>query len=229
MKVIIVDDEPLAIDIIKRYVDQLDSLVLSETFRDPFKALQFLQTHEVDLVFMDINMPGMTGVDLFKSLVKRPLIVFTTAHSQYAVESYNVDAVDYLVKPIVFERFLQAVNKAVLRKRNLGVNEMADETLLLKSGGDIHRVKASDITMVRKDSNYLEIHTTSKKILLRGTMTEIFSILPESLFARVHKSYVVSILHIDTVGPSEVIVSGISVPLSPNYRNDLLNRIGERK
>ena len=234
MKCIALDDEPKALDVLIRYVEDTPSLTLAGTFRNPLKALEFLQVEKVDIIFLDVNMPKLNGLQFLQALSQKPVIIFTTAYSSYAVESYEWCAVDYLVKPIMFERFLQAINKASeqlnakkLKQEipaKLGVDK---ECLLIKTGSKTHQVKIKDILYVSKESNYLCIHTANKKILLRGNMNTIFAWLPESFFCRVHKSYVISLAHIDFIEAHQVKIEKTIIPIGIHYRNSILSRLAD--
>ena len=164
MTCIIIDDEPNAIDVIQRYVEKIGYLELKKTFRNPLKALEWLQTEEVDLIFLDMNMPNLKGIEFIKSLLKKPMIIFTTAYSEFAAESYELEAVDYLIKPVLFERFIKAVNKAneLFQRKSFKNSEQissvpkTDDFVLLKSGSQTHRLKIDDILFIEKDGNYLK-------------------------------------------------------------------------
>ncbi|MEP1096509.1 MAG: response regulator transcription factor [Cyclobacteriaceae bacterium] len=232
MNCIILDDEPHAIDILKRYVEKTPSLELKGTFRNPLKALDFLHKEAVDLIFLDVNMPNLTGIQFLKALKTKPLIIFTTAYSSYAAESYEWDAIDYLVKPITLERFLKAVgkardigDKASVAKVSPRTQTDSEEVISLKSGRQTHRVKLSEILFVSKQSNYLEINFSDRKILIRANMGDIFSWLPEDRFCRIHKSYVVSLEKVSVIESNQVRVNKIVLPLGSSYRNDFLKRI----
>jgi two-component system LytT family response regulator len=236
MNCIIVDDEPHAIEVLQRYVEQTPSLSLKGTFRNPLKALTFLQQEHVDLIFLDVNMPNLTGIQFLKSLPQQPLIIFTTAYSTYAAESYEWNAVDYLVKPIVLERFLKAVNRANQEFKNKASESVAniplghrDEIILLKSGTLTHRVRLSDIIYISKESNYLEVHLTDKKILLRSNMNDIFAWLPGDGFCRIHKSYVINLKHVETIESHLVKLGKVSLSLGASYRDQFLKQIGSLK
>ncbi|MES2332990.1 MAG: response regulator transcription factor [Bacteroidota bacterium] len=236
MNCIIIDDEPNAIDVLKRYVAQTPYLQLAQTFRNPLKAISYLQEEMPDLVFLDINMPNLSGMQLIRSLKNMPMVIFTTAYSEYAVESYELNAIDYLVKPIEFDRFIRAVNKAkelfeLKRKQpaigsvTKGVIDVATEFVLLKSGPLTHKVAVDDILFIEKEENYLAFHTADKKILLRANMTEIFEHVPPGKFCRVHKSFVAALKHMHTIEVHQVSVGKHKIPLGNSYREELMNRI----
>ena len=233
MTCLIIDDEPHAIEVLERYVKNTALLELKGSFRNPLKALEYLQAQPVDLLFLDVNMPHLSGLQFLSALRSRPLVIFTTAYSAYAAESYEWDAVDYLVKPIVFERFLRAVHKAhgtqtVAPTRR---KEPEEVYVLLKSGPQTHRVKLTDILYVSKESNYLEVHTTGgvgdQKILLRANMNDIFSWLPGHLFCRVHKSYVVALQHVTSMEAHQLRLGKATVPLGSSYRDEFVKRMQE--
>lgn len=225
MTCVIIDDEPHAIDVLKRYVEQSEVLQLLGTFRNPAKALPFVQQEKPDLIFLDINMPGMTGLQFMQSLPRKPLVIFTTAYSDYGAESYEWDAVDYLLKPILRERFMKAVNKAIgISGRELVVPPK-ESTVLLKSGGQVYPVRLADVLYITKDSNYLEVHTTERKILVRATMNDVFSIFPEALFCRIHKSHAVALRHIRMADAHEVEIGKVKLPLGATYRDEFMKRL----
>ncbi|MCS3802099.1 LytR/AlgR family response regulator transcription factor [Niastella sp. OAS944] len=224
---IAIDDEPKALEVIERYCQKIGSVNLKATFREPLKAIEFLNREKVDLIFLDINMPDINGMQLLQTLSPRPLIIFTTAYSQYAVESYDLNAVDYLLKPATFERFLMAVNKAitVLASRNTAaINEGA--AVFIKSGPQTYRVNVNEILYLEKNGNYLTVHLKNGTILIRENMADVFDLLPASDFIRVHKSYVVGIRHISMIEVHQLIVNGEKIPIGSTYRDSLRDRLG---
>jgi two-component system LytT family response regulator len=235
MRCIVIDDEPPAIEVLKRYIEQMPTMHLLDTFRNPLKAITFLQHNDVDLIFLDINMPNLTGVQLVHSLETKPLIIFTTAYSEYAVKSYELSATDYLVKPVEFERFLKAVNKAKeifnLRMKARPIKSASVDPpidshyTLLKSGPVTHKVKVDEILFIEKEENYLVFQTTDKRILIRANMSEIFDFVPLARFCRVHKSFVVSLKHIETMEAHQLSIGKHKIPIGSSYRDDLLARI----
>jgi two-component system LytT family response regulator len=229
MKCVIIDDESEAINVLKRYVDRVPYLELLNTFQNPLLALSFLHQTKVDLIFLDINMPDMSGILLLKHIEAMPLVIFTTAYSDYAVESYEVNAVDYLLKPIAFERFIKATSKAYRQASKIPEppgNSMRDvDFVLLKSGTQVHKVKISEILYIEKQDNYLCFHTNEKKILVRKNMADIFEILPENWFVRTHKSFIISLLHVKTIEQYEVTVSQFKIPVSEMYKDELWKKL----
>ena len=236
MKCIIVDDEPHAIDILKGHLERIPSVELIATFRNPIKAATFINDNAVDLVILDVNMPNLTGKELLGTLSRKPMVIFATAYSEYAVDSYEYDAIDYLVKPILFERFLKAIHKAQeqfrLRSHLLSNNTPPLSSNLkvvyLKSGVQLYRVLTAEILFAEKDANYVKVHTTDRKILMRGNFSDLLSILPNNQFVQIHKSFVISVDHIDLIENHQVIVKGIKIPIGTTYREDFLKAIEQK-
>src|SRR5471030_2142567 len=229
MNCIAIDDEPKALDVIERYCQKTDLVSLKSTFREPIKAIEFLNREQIDLVFLDINMPDINGIQLIATLAVKPMIIFTTAYSNYAVESYNLNAVDYLLKPITFERFLAAVNKASSQlslQNKPTAKEDEPGTIFIKSGPHTYQVKVADILYLEKDGNYITVHLKDKQILIRENMGDIFDMVPSSEFVRVHKSFVVAIKHIAMIEVHQLIISGARIPIGSTYREPLRSRLG---
>jgi len=224
---IAIDDEPKALEVLKRYCEKTSLVSLKETFREPVKAIEFLQREKVDLIFLDISMPDISGLQLVQTLSPGPLIIFTTAYRNYAVESYDVNALDFLLKPIAFERFMVAINKATaaILPKNATVTE-DEATVLIKSGPQAYRVKLADILYLEKDRNYLTVHVKDKQILIRENMSDIFDLVPASGFVRVHKSYVVAIRHITMIEMHQLTINGEKIPIGVTYRESLRARLG---
>jgi two-component system LytT family response regulator len=225
MRCLVIDDEPKALEILSDYIEKVPGLEVAETFRDPLKALKFIQDNPVDLLFLDINMPDLSGIQLLNTLRDRPLVIFTTAYSEYALESYDYDAVDYLLKPIEFDRFLKAVNKArqlfpKKEKSMISFNGNSDY-VFIKSGTDYYKLKTSEILYIRGTGNYLTFVTPKKEILSLLTMKKALDILPEK-FSRIHKSYIVNFDHVDLIDNDEVRIEDCRIPIGDSYRDGLL-------
>lgn len=227
MKCIIVDDEPFAIDLLKTYVEKTDFLELIGTFSNPLKAYSFLTTNSADLIFLDINMPELTGLQLIKSLNHCPATILTTAYSEYGVESYDYNVVDYLLKPIRYDRFLKAVNKAseLLPANRTSSLTIEDKSINIKSGNKVHRLMISSILFVEASGNYMIFHTSNGKILSLMTMKEVIDILPKEQFARIHKSFIISLAAIDVMERAQVTVKGTKIPIGNIYREQLIARL----
>jgi DNA-binding LytR/AlgR family response regulator len=226
MNCIAIDDEPKALEVIERYCRKINSVRLFSTFREPLKALEFLAKEKVDLIFLDINMPDVNGLQLLSALPEKPMVIFTTAYSDYAVESYNLRAIDYLLKPITFERFLSSVNKAVELFTLKNKIPAASDFVLIRSGPQTHKVKVDDILYLEKEGNYLMVFTKEKKILIRENMTDVFDIIPkEEGFVRVHKSFIVALKHISTFEVHQVTIGNNKIPIGISYREELKKQL----
>lgn len=228
---VIIDDEPAAIDVLKFHLNNIPFMELKATFRDPLDGLEYLQQHTVDLLFLDINMPKLSGISFPKFLQKPPLIIFTTAYSEYALESYELKAVDYLLKPIEFNRLLQAVMKVkqLLSQNKPGeitspdaLPDVSGQTVFIKSGSEFHQLPIQAIKYIESDGNYVTFHTTKRSILARYKISEVKELLPQQFFVRIHRSYIVALKHIETVKKHCVIIDGNEIPISSNYREGFL-------
>ena len=233
---IAIDDEPKALEVIASHCHNIPFLDLKATFRDPLEAITYIRDHEVRLIFLDINMPRVTGLQFLNLLRHKPLVIFTTAYSGYAIESYEYEAVDYLLKPFAFDRFLKATTKAFDRLESTRpklpesppTEEKAHQQFIyLKSGPKLHKLGFEDILYVEKDGNYLMFNTWDKKILSRQNMKNIFRILPEHIFLRVHRSFVINLHQIDTIESHQVTIGSVTIPLSSQYRDELMERVSE--
>jgi two-component system LytT family response regulator len=234
MDYIIIDDEPDAIDVLKFHLNNIPFMELKATFRDPLEGLEYLQKHTIDLLFLDINMPKLSGIDFPKFLQNPPLIIFTTAYSEYALQSYELKAVDYLLKPIEFDRLLQAVMKVkqVLNQKKVGnttnaetSHDTAEQTVFIKSGSEFHQLPIQNIKYIESDGNYVTFHTTKRSILARYKISEVKELLPQQFFVRIHRSYIIALKHIETVKKHCVIIDGKEIPISSNYREGFLTII----
>ena len=236
MKCTVVDDEPFALELIMNYVRRTPFLELEECFSNPYKALAYLNNNKVDLVFLDINMPELSGIQLYKSLPSPPLVIFTTAYPEYAAESYEYNAVDYLVKPIKYERFLKAVNKASglaapagrISTPESGLEKPGNtkEYLMIKSGNRLVKVFPDDIQYIEAAGNYMCFHVKGKKLMALLSMNDALDILPSNDFVRIHKSYIISLKHLDAVERQDVVVAGKQLPIGITYREHFIRRMG---
>ena len=229
MNCIIVDDEKKAREVLGEYISKVNQLELSATFRDPIEALSFLngERNPDFLIFLDINMPGLNGIQFIKSLNKKYNIIFTTAYDEYALDGYENDVIDYLLKPIRFERFLKAVYKVFGVEKSVDLKNKPETTkkfIMVKSGHNYHKIMLDDVTYLKKDSNYIEIYSTKdRKVLFRENMNAVFDHFPESEFIRVHKSYVISKSKLKVIKAGTVVLdSGDKIPLGISYKDDLI-------
>ena len=220
MKAIAIDDEPLALEVVKSHASKVPFLELSAVFTDAFKALEYLQREKVDLIFLDIKMPDISGIDFFSSLSKKPLVIFTTAYSEHAVTSFELDAVDYLLKPFSLTRFIKSCNKAN-ELYNFRNSAEPSDFIFVKDGYDQLKINYDDILFLEAAGNYVTFMLKDKKVLTRSTFQEALNLLPGDKFVRVHRSYIVSVTKIDKIERHQVTIQKNLVPVSGAYREDL--------
>jgi DNA-binding LytR/AlgR family response regulator len=227
MKVIIVDDEPKAIELIVSYLKYFSSFELLGTFRNGLKALEFLNTQTVDVVFLDINMPHLSGLSLSKMIAPKTSIVFTTAYSEHALESYDVNTMDYLLKPISLERFSKTITKLIEKQElhNSAPSTFSDTspTLFVKSGLETHQLQIAEIDYLQKDGNYMHYFVSDKKIMARQSIAEALETLPET-FIQIQKSYIVNLSKIDSVTAAHVHIGTTQIPIGSQYKSNVLNK-----
>jgi DNA-binding LytR/AlgR family response regulator len=237
IKAIAIDDEAPALKVISNFCDRTEDVQLEQTFLAPAEALRYLQTTSVDLIFLDIQMPSLSGIELYQSIGTGTLAIFTTAYSEYAIEGFNLNAVDYLLKPFTLQRFQQAVAKAAeylsfrqsLKDQGLPSNPNPvspsnqsalprTDTLIIRADYSLIRIPVADILFIEAADDYLKIHRESKSpFLARMTMKSILEMLPADQFIRTHRSYIVSIPHIDNVRNKTISIAGQEIPISNNY------------
>ena len=231
---IIVEDEPLARSLLENYIQKVPYLNLIQSFSDPLKALEFLRDNSVDILFSDIQMPEITGITLLKILQKKPLIILTTAYSEYAIEGYELDVLDYLLKPITFERFLKSVEKASARLNannsanieknvldNDSVNSIAESIqpyIFVKDGTKLVKIKLSEIMYIEGLKDYVSIYTPTQKVVSLQTLKALELQLPEKQFIRIHNSYIVSLEWIEIIQREKVLIGKVYLPISDTYR-----------
>lgn len=215
---IIVEDEPLAARILTDYIRQVPFLALKGTFKNALLAMDFLKDHDTDLIFLDIHLPKMKGLQFLKTLPSPPAVIITTAYHHYAVEGFELNVIDYLLKPIEFERFLKAVNKVELKLKaaDSGTNE--DHFFLTVSKKKV-KIAFSDIVYIESQREYVKVVTHEKAYLSKISTHEIEKLLPAGLFKRVHRSYIISTKWIRSYTFDQVDVDGVSIPIGRNYRN----------
>lgn len=219
----IVEDEPLARNLITDYVKKVPSLQLVEVCSSPLAAIELLRHKPVDLLFLDIQMPEITGITLLKVLQKKPLVILTTAYSEYALESYDFDVVDYLLKPITLERFLRAVDKASQRliKPAISLQEKSSAEppfIFVKDGTKMVKIKWDDILYIEGLKDYVTIHTTQQKVISLQRLKALEDILPPDKFIRIHNSFIVALQAIDVVHKGEVQIKDAYIPISDSYK-----------
>ena len=235
LNVLIVDDEFHARKLLADYVSKIPFLNLVKTCTNVFEAIEVMQKECIDLLILDIQMPDMTGMEFARSLNKKPIIIFSTAYSEYALESYELDVADYLLKPIEFPRFLQGIYRAKSRyemkfptketsqTQKTEVNK--DDFITVKDGTKIHKIQYPDLLYIEGQREYVTFHTTQKNITALYVLKNLEDILPKDRFIRVHKSYIVAIRYIEMIEGNMLKIKGETIPIGGNYRNDLLDRL----
>lgn len=238
VRCMIVDDEPLAHKVLEKYISQVQSLELVSNCKNAMEAINFLHSNSVDLIFLDINMPDLSGIDFLKTLKFQPQVIFTTAYSEFALESYEYGVIDYLLKPVKFDRFLKAVNKAIDATTNASVKENVtkeedvsenseedDNHVFIKQDSSVFKVKYTDILYVEAFGNYLKVFTIDQKIVARKTMTEFEQSLTYENLIRVHKSYIVNILKIDKIELNQIHIGEKQISIGTIYKSELMKRL----
>ncbi len=233
IKCLIVDDEPPAIRLLENYVGKVSFLTHVNSTTSPLEALALLNQEEIDLVFLDIQMPELTGLQLSKIIKDQTKVIFTTAYPQFALESYELSAVDYLLKPFEFERFYEAILK-VKKEQEAGQpeqNKASDTFFFVKTDGknNFEKVMLNEICYIEGLKNYVAIHLKDRQIITYNTLKHIESLLSNISFVKVHKSYIVSLQHIDKTDSLSVFVNGKSLPIGDTYKQDFFEKIKERK
>jgi DNA-binding LytR/AlgR family response regulator len=218
---IIIDDEPLARKGIREYICDIDFLNLLGEYDTPLKVMDQVDLAEVQLIFLDIQMPKLTGLDFLKNLRNPPLVILTTAYPQYALEGFELDVLDYLLKPISFQRFLKAVEKA---KNHYAVPEENDH-IFVKTGTMLKKIFYDDILFAEALQNYVAIHTADKKYITYLTFKSIEDNLPTTRFLKVHKSYIIQLSKVDAIEGNAIIIGPFSIPVSRANREEIMNKI----
>ena len=229
IKCIAVDDEPLALDIIKDYISRVPFLKLMKTFKDGMSVVEYLSSNTCDLIFLDIEMGGLTGTQLLKTLPKKPMVIMTTAYRKYAVDAFDLDVTDYLLKPFSFERFLKAVEKScsILKEGQKEHEPAADdkEYFFVKSGYKMLRVNFADILYIEGMSEYIIIKTRAANIITLQSFKNIEKTLPAAGFVRIHKSYLVALDKIESIEGQNVIIANKELPIGSKYKNRFFDTI----
>ncbi len=229
LRCVIVDDEPLAIQLLSDYVRKTPDLELAEAFSNPIEALQYLQGQTDLLLFLDVQMPELTGIQVMKILNQRLPVILTTAYEQYALQGYEHNVVDYLMKPISYDRFYQAVQKVENDERNLASAAQEAEVnasyLFVKTEYRLQRVDYADIAYLEGQGDYVAIHTPAGRIMTLENMKHFEEVLPTTLFVRTHRSYIVSIRKIDYIERNRVVIGKERLPISEGYRKGVMGRL----
>ena len=235
LRCIAIDDEPLALELLVDNISKVPFLELVAECSNALEALKVLQDQKVDLVFLDIQMPGLTGLQFIQSLAEKPMFILITAYEKYALDGYTLDVLDYLVKPVSLDRFIKACNKArelhelKLKGNNSTGNSKADY-FFVNVDYKLLKVVFADITFIEGLKDYIKIHlkSTTRSVITRMSMKSVEEQLPEADFLRIHKSYIVSIAHITAIMKNSVFIGELEIPVSDNYRDTLATLTGKQ-
>ena len=217
LSAIAIDDEPKALEVVQMHANKVPFLDLRASFIDAFEALPFLRQNKVDLLFLDIKMPDISGIEFAQILKNGPLVVFTTAYSEYAVQGFDLDAVDYLLKPFSLARFTKACNKALEMKNVRGTE--APDFIFLKTGYEEEKVYLKDILYIEAAGNYMTYVLKERKLMCRQNVPEALLALPEQDFVRVHRSFIVGVKHVGKIARQQVWVNGVEIPVGASYED----------
>ena len=232
-KCLVIDDEPLARDLMRSHIEKLENIEIVAECGDAMKALQELRNHQVDLMFMDIQMPQITGIEFLKTLKHPPKVIITTAYREYALDGFELDVVDYLLKPITFERFLKSINKYYqLTQEDIkniapvaGSSVAEDAFIYVKENKKVIKLHLDEILYIEGLSEYVQIYTDRRKIITKTSMTNIQKKLPDNNFMRIHKSFIVSLTKIEAFTTTSIDVPGKELPIGRSYKNSVLEAL----
>jgi DNA-binding LytR/AlgR family response regulator len=231
MKCIIVDDEPLAIEILESYVARVDELELVGTFRNAIAAFTFVQQNPVDLIFLDIEMPKLSGIDFLKTLKHHPKVIITTAYRDYAIEGFELEVIDYLLKPVPFERFLKSVGKVLSSRMETVITPAPaaqDSFIYFKVDKKMVKTKIADILYIESIKDYVKVRTAEKEIITQQKISYLDESLPRTQFLRVHRSFIVNLDRIDAYTATDVEISKFKLPIGRNYKNDVMKVLSKQ-
>ena len=223
MIAIAIDDEPIALDIIRSHASKVPFVELAAVFTNAFDGMAYLQQNKVDLIFLDIKMPDISGIDFLKSLSNAPMVVFTTAYTEHAVQSFELDAIDYLLKPFSLSRFLKACNKAqeLFSLRNQ-TKDKKPESIFIKDGYEQVRVLLDEILYIEASGNYTQLHLTAERMISsRITLNELTELLPDADFIRVHRAFIVAKNKVDRFDRAQVVIGTKQIPIGSIYVQNL--------
>lgn len=222
---LIVDDEPLSQDVIIDYVNESPELKLIVVCNNAIEAGNHLQENLIDVLFLDINMPKLSGIGFIKSLANPPFVVLITAYPEYAIEGFEIDAVDYLLKPVSFERFRIAVNRTLQRFKEKEQNDDVQH-IMVRANKKNYKLNFNDLLYLEAQGDYVRFVSCKITLIVHGTIKDFLEMLPESLFCRIHKSYVISLSKVDYIEGNMLKVEDAKLPVSVSYKNELLNKLG---
>ncbi len=230
---LLIDDEPLALRVLENHIEKIPWLHVVNTCTNPLEAMEELKKHKVDLLFLDIQMPELSGLDFIESLSSSPAVVFTTAYRQFAADAFDLDGLDYLVKPIAFPRFMKAVNKYLERygpSTDLPIPQHPDKDekrfFFIRQGRKMLKLYIADILYIESLKDYVQIYTFERKYIYKARISNLEEELQDEQFLRIHKSYLVPLSKIESVSPTEISISGKEIPIGRTYRQIVMKRLG---
>ncbi len=232
MKCLIIDDEPLARDLIESYVKRMDKLTLVKTCSNALEAFPLLQQKQIDLIFLDIQMPQLTGIDLIKSLQDRPKVILTTAYREYAAEAFDLDVIDYLIKPVTFDRFLRAVGKIYqaapqVVEENPVMKSFDDAYIFLREDREMVKVFLKDILYIESLRDYVRVKTAASQVVTYQKISFLEQKLPEKEFVRIHRSFIVAVDKVSSFTFNSVKIGDIEIPLGRNYKHQAMKVLNQ--
>ncbi len=223
IKCLVVDDEPLSRNVLKTFVNDHPDLTLIGECKDAFEAIEKLSKETVDLLFLDINMPKLSGINFYKSLNQKPAVIFTTAYPEFAVEGFALNAIDYLMKPIAFERFVQAIQKVKDKWGTAKKSNTAQDHILLKADKKMYRTPFENILYCEALGDYVKVHLTDRTLIVTTTMKGILADLPDDQFVRIHKSYIINKTKFEYIEGNQIKIGEHMVAIGQSYREQVLN------
>lgn len=215
---LIIDDEPSSQNILKSYIEKVPFLDIVGVMDDAFEARDYLAEQSVDLLFLDINMPKLSGVQFYESLARKPKVIFTTAYAKFAIDGFHLGAVDYLLKPFSFDRFLKAVQK-IKPKEKIG------DSMIIKENKKLHRVKFEEISHVEGLGDYVKVHLNDKVLVTYTSLKKFYLSLPESMFVQIHKSFIINFTKVKYIQGNMVVLKEYQIPIGATFKSDLFDKL----
>ncbi|MEM1120466.1 MAG: LytTR family DNA-binding domain-containing protein [Bacteroidota bacterium] len=229
IRCLIVDDEPPAVELLEKYVSMIDQLELVGKSHSAVKAFDFVKAQQVDLLFLDIQMPVLNGIDFIKTLKSPPAVILTTAYREYALDGYDLDIIDYLLKPIAFDRFLKAVDRyqhrAVKRQPQISSEKVIPNYLFFNVNRTHHKILLEDILYVESLKDYVRIHTKNKPLVVKGNLGSMMKKLPQQRFVRIHRSFAVALAYVSADNQTVVTIGTVRLPIGETYRPNFFNQL----
>lgn len=218
----IIDDEPLSRDVLRQFISDHPDLILAGEYKDALETMAGIEANPIDLLFLDINLPKLSGINFYKTLANRPQVIFTTAYPEFALDGFELNAVDYLMKPIPFDRFLQAVQKV---KERLKKHQDSPEYIMLKVDKKLYRTAFEDILFFEAFGDYAKVHFENHVLIITSTMKKMEAELPKELFVRTHKSFIINASNVEFIEGNQIRIGGKMIPIGMRYRENLLKQL----